>query len=798
MLIKKPGITVVAVITLALGIGANTAIFSVVNALLLRPLPFKEPDKLVQVWETVRHLGKYSVQACYPNFADWREQNQVFEQMAIYSDVAFTLTGTTEPERVQGAIVSPAFFSMLGIQPITGRLLLPEEDYPNKVFSVVISERMWRRNFNSDPQIVGQAITLNSKIFTVVGVVPNIADVAGLPTDTEVWIPVSHGIGFDNRRGHGYFVTARMKPGVTREQAQANMDSIASGLTTQYPDSNTDFGVRLVPLQEQLVGDYKLALLVLLGAVLFVLLIAAANVANMLLARAVSRQKEMALRTALGAGRFRLLRQLLTESVLLAGLGGAFGLLLALWGVYLLTAFGPADLPRAKEIAVDGRVLAFTLAVSLLTGIVFGLVPALQVSKPNLNEALKESGRSATGSTGRRRLRSLLVVVEVALSLVLLVGAGLLLKSFHNLQAVNPGFNPENLLTLRVSLRGQNYQEDAPIIAFYDQLLDKIKALPGVQSAAMRSYTPVALDEDYANLSFMIEGQVPDPADRPVAYYNGISPDLFQTMEIPLLQGRYFDTHDVRKTPNVVIINETLAQRYFPGADPTGKRLTLNDETNNPKEEDWATIVGVVKDTKTRALDSEPLAEMYMPIAQNPQRSMALMIRTTNKPEGMIASARSEVQALDPNLPVYNIRTMEGVISESIGTPRFRTSLLAVFAVIALILALIGIYGVMSYAVTQRTHEIGIRMALGAQTSDVLKLVVSNGLALTLAGVIVGLAASFALTHVMSQLLFDVKPTDPLTFIVIALLLTGVALLACYIPARRAAKVDPMVALRYE
>jgi putative ABC transport system permease protein len=692
-------------------------------------------------------------------------------------------------------MISPAFFPMLDVKPILGRLLLPEEDYPNKVFSVVISERLWRRRFNSDGQIVGRTIGLNYENFTIVGVVKNLVDAPRVPADTEVWIPISHSVGFDNRRGHYLSVIARLKAGVTREQAQTDMNRIAGTLTAEHPDSNTDLGVRLVSLQDQVVGDFKLALQVLLSAVLFVLLIASANVANMLLARAAGRQKEIAIRTALGAGRFRLVRQLLSESLLLSLLGGAVGLLLAWWGVYLLVAFGPSDLPRLKEITVDARVLGFTFAIAMLTGIIFGIVPALKASFPDVNEALKESGRNTAGSVGHRRLRSLLVASEIALSLVLLVGAGLLLKSFHKLQAVNPGFNPQNLLTMRVSLSGPRYQEDAAIVTFYDQLVEKLKASPDVQSVATRSYLPVALNEDYANLSFIVEGQAPDPANRPIAYYNAISPDLFHTMQIPLLKGRAFDTHDVMKAPNVVIINETLARRYFPGIDPLGKRMTLNDE--NPKEEDWATIVGVVKDTKQRELSGETAAEMYLPFAQSPHRSMALMIRTTNL-ESVVNAVRRDVRELDPNLPIYGIRTMENVVSESIAAARFRTLLVAVFAVIALVLAMIGIYGVMSYAVTQRTQEIGIRMALGARVTDVLKLVVKNGMSLALVGTIVGLAGALAITRLMATLLFAVSPTDLGTFALMTFGLLLVALFACYIPARRATKVDPLVALRYE
>src|SRR5437016_4357139 len=499
-LLKRPGFTATAVITLALGIGANTAIFSVVNTLLLRPLPFKEPARLVQVWEANYKRGRNKMEASYPNFADWRDQNQVFEQIAAYSDKTFNLTDTGEPERIQGEIVSPSLFPLLGIKPILGRVLLPEEDYPNKVFSVVMSERLWRRRFNSDPQIIGRTIKLNSEGFTVVGVVPNITDLFDLQADTELWVPISHSFGFDNRYGHHLDVVARLQPGVTREQAQANMDTIAGALAAQYPFSNADHAVRLVPLQQQIVGDFKLAVLVLLGAVLFVLLIASANVANMLLARAASRKREVAIRTALGAGRWRIVRQLL--------------------------------------------------------------------------------------------------------------------RSFVKLQAVNPGFNPNNVLTMKISLRGPNYQKGTPIIAFHDQLLEKIKTLPGVQAVATRSHVPIAADDGYANLSFAIEGRLPDAANRSTAFYNAVSPDYFQTMEIPVLKGRPFEAQDDRKAPSVIIINETLARRYFPGEEPLGRRMTLNDE--DPKEEDWATIVGVVRDTKPRAPDltASSVAEMYMPFAQ--------------------------------------------------------------------------------------------------------------------------------------------------------------------------------------
>ncbi|MGA9771425.1 MAG: ABC transporter permease [Blastocatellia bacterium] len=796
MLLKHPGFTLIAALTLALGIGANTAIFSVVNSLLLRPLPFSEPDKLVQIWEANVKRGRSEMPASFPNFADWRDQNHVFEQVVAYTDGSFNLTGTGESERIRSALVSPAFFSTLGINPILGRVFLPEEDKKNKVFSVVMGQRLWQRRFDSDPNIVGKSINLNGDSFTVVGVIAQNAHLPLLPVDIELWVPVSHGFSFTERGAHYLQVLARLKLEVTIQQAQSEMDSIANSLAEHYPDSNTNFGIRLVPLQQQIVGDFKTALLVLLGAVVFVLLIASANVANMLLARAATRQKEIAIRMALGAGRARLIRQLLTESMLLAFAGGLVGLLLALWGIDLLVAFSPFDIPRVKEVAIDGRVLGFTLGVSILTGIIFGFAPALQASRPDLNETLKEGGRSASGGIGRQRVRSLLVVAEIALSLVLLVGAGLLMRSFIKLQSVNPGFDSRNVLTMQLDLSGPNYKTGTQVIAFHNLLLERIKALPGIESASTRSYTPVASDAPFAYLSFAIEGVPIDIANRSVAYYNAVSTDYFQTMGIPVLKGRQFDEHDVRKAQNVAMVNETAARRFFPDEDPIGKRVSFNDE--NPTEQDWATIIGVVKDTKPRALDGESVAEMYMPYDQQPELGMSLMIRTTNKPETMASAVRSELQALDGNQPVYSIRTLDSVLSESVATPRFRTFLLGAFAAVALILAVVGIYGVISYSVAQRTHEIGIRMALGAEARNIFKLVIGQGMLLTAIGVMIGLTGSFALMRFLSSLLFGVSATDTITFASITALLSLVALLACYVPARRATKVDPMIALRTE
>jgi len=794
-LLKSPGFTVVAVIALTLGIGANTAIFSVVNSVLLRPLPYSDPSRLMQLWEASVNRGRKEMPASYPNFADWRDQNHVFEQVVAYTDWSFNLTGSGEPERIRSAIVSPAFFSILGINPIRGRVFLSGEDEKGKDLVVVISESLWQRRFNSDPNIVGRSLNLDDKSFTVVGVISRGVQAPLMSDEIELWALVSLASGATNRYGHYLSVIARLKPDTTQQQAQADMDTIAGRLEQQYPESNKGLSVRVVSLSEQIVGNFRTSLLVMFGAVVFVLLIAGANVANMLLARAAARQKEMAIRTALGAGRWRIVRQLLTESMLLSLISGILGWSVAVWGIDLLVTLGPADLPRVKEVNIDLRVLGFTLAVSVLTGVLFGLLPALQASRPNLNERLKEGGRSATSGLNRQRLRSFLVISEIALSLVLLVVAGLLIRSFQRLQAVNPGFNPSNVLTMQLDLSRTKYKTGAQVIAFHDQLLERLKQLPGVQYASARTSVPIASDASYAYLRFNLEGRTADASDPPVAYYNGVSPDYFQTMMVPLLKGRGFSDRDVSGSPNVVIVNDFLARRYFSDGDAIGKRITLDD---NPKEEDWVTIVGIVGDTKPRELRSEPVAELYMPYKQQPERGMSLMIRYRDGGTSVAAAVRNEVLALDKDQPIYSIRTLDSVLSESVATPRFRTLLLGVFAGVALILAGVGIYGVISYAVSQRSQEIGIRMALGAQAADVLRLVIKGGMTLALIGVALGLAGAFALTRLMTTLLFNVRPTDVATFATVSVGLLIVALFACFIPAWRATKVDPLVALRHE
>jgi putative ABC transport system permease protein len=795
MLTKRPGFTLVAIITLALGIGANTAIFSVVNTVLLQPLPYKDPDRLVMVWEDDTRHGYPRDTPAAANYIDWRDQNQVFEGMAAIADLSFNLTGIGEPERIDGNRVSANLFDLLGVEPQLGRAFSPEEDQPGGNRVVIMSHGLWQRRFGSDINIIGTPLTLNGVSFTVIGVMPLRFQFPG--PQNELWIPIAFNSREAANRGRHYLrVVARTKPGVTLQQAQAEMNTIAARLQQQYPDSNTDLGATVIPLHEQLVGDIKPALLVLLGAVGFVLLIACANVANLLLARAAVRQKEIAIRVALGAGRLRLVRQFLTESLLLAALGGVVGLLLSLWGVNLLKAFIPENISQVKAITVDARVLGFTLLVSLLTGLIFGLAPATQASKFDLNETLKEGGRdSASGSRGNR-IRGLLVISEVAVSLILLIGAGLLINSFLRLSNVDPGFRADNLLTMQVVLPQLKYPDHARRSAFYTDLLSRVEALPGVKSAAVTNWIPLVLQGDSVGIT--IEGQpAPPPGQELIVVTRVVSPHYFRTMGIQFLQGRDFDEQrDRADSPAVVVISETMARRFWPGEDPVGKRLTPG-RPDNP--DDWCEVVGIVKDVRQFHLDADPKPQMYFTYEQAGLFAPRHVIVSTEvEPLSLAATVRKTVWEIDKDQPVSDISTMEDVLSESVARQRFSMLLLGIFAAVALALAAVGIYGVMSYSVAQRTREIGIRMALGAQGRDVLKLVIGQGMRLAFIGVTVGLIGAFALTRLMQSLLFGVSATDWLTFVVIAFLLAVVALLACYLPARRATKVDQMIALRYE
>jgi putative ABC transport system permease protein len=799
MLRKKPGFTFIAVLALALGIGANTAIFSVVNAVLLRPLPYKEPERLVMVWEHNRPKGRTQNVINPANFLDWQAQNSVFEQMAAFYDDQLNLTGPdANPVEVPAQVTTVNLFTLLGVQAELGRAFIAEEGQEGRDNVAILSHGLWQRRFGGDRSVIGKTLTLNGQSLTIIGVMPAdfrlyVKEATFINKPAEIWLPYVISPSTATRRGRYLSAIARLKPGVTLEQAQAEMNAIAARLEQQYPDSNTGWGINLVPLHTQMTGAIRTALLVLLGAVGFVLLIACANVANLLLARAATRQREIAIRTALGAGRARVVRQLLTESVLLAALGGVLGMGLAVWGVELLLALAPRDLIGLEGISVDYRVLVFTLGVSILTGLLFGLAPAIESSRLNLNEALKEGGRGGTHDGRTTRLRNLFVVAEIALALILLIGSGLMIKSFLRLQTVDPGFRTDNLLTARVLLPDTKYKEPEQRIAFFKQVLERIRQLPGVKDASAASFLPFT--GLAAATSFTIEGAPPPAAgQKPSADVRVIDPGFFRTMGIPLLKGRTFTEREASEPAGVVIINETMAERYFPGEDPIGKRVLIAMSSPIVPTE----IIGVVGNVKHEGLDSEVKALAYWPHPQLPYSGMSLVVRTSSDPTQLAGAIEREVQAIDKDQPITDVRTMDQLLSESTARMRFSASLLSIFAGLALVLAAVGIYGVMSYSVTQRTHEIGIRMALGARASDVLKMVVGQGMLLAVIGVGLGLVAAFALTRVISSLLFGVSATDPLTFGVLALLLTVVAFLACFIPARKAAKVDPMVALRYE
>jgi putative ABC transport system permease protein len=791
---KNPGFTIVAVIALALGIGANTAIFSVVNTVLLRPLPYKDPERLVMVWEEATKAGYPQDTPTAANFIDWRDQNQTFEGMAAITDESFNLTGSGEPERLEGQRVSTSLFPLLGVEPQVGRVFTAAEDQPGSERVVLLSYGLWQRRFGGDPGIVGKTLQLNGASYTVVGVMPARFQ---FPTpDDEAWVPIAFTQEDAANRGRHYLrVVGRIKSGVTLPQAQADMSTIATRLQQQYPQTNTDLGAVITPLHEHLVGDIKPALLILLGAVGLVLLIACANVANLLLARAAVRQKEIAVRIALGARSSRLIRQFLTESVSLSILGGLVGLAIAYVGLIVFKSFIPENVSQARAISIDYKVLGFTLLVSVATGLIFGLAPAIQSVRFNQAETLKEGGRdAATGGSGKR-LRSLLVMAEVAISLVLLIGAGLLINSFLRLRNVDPGFRAENLLTMKIVLPDLKYERRVQRSAFYTDLVQRVQSLPGVRSAAVTTNLPLYLQGN--SISISIEGRPePPPGQEPIMVTRIISPGYFDTMGIPLLKGRQLTDQDTDDTPNVVVISETMARRLWPGEDPVGKRIAIG-RIESP--DDWIQVVGVVKDVRQFELNAEPKPQMYLSHRQfGFFDARDLVVKTNVDPASMAGAVRKAVWEIDKDQPVSNIRTMETILADSIARQRFSMLLLAIFASVALVLAGVGIYGVMSYSVAQRTHEIGIRMALGAQTSAVLKLAVGYGLKLVLAGIGIGLVAALALTRVMSTLLFGVTATDPTTFTLISLLLIAVAAIASYIPARRATRVNPIIALRYE
>ncbi len=795
MLLKNKGFTIVAVLALALGIGANTAIFSVVNAVLLRALPFPQPERLVSVNATNIKKGDAELSGASPaDFLDWKAQSNSFEGLAAYSGGGVSLSGDEGPEQFAGARVSDDFFNVFGVKPLLGRTILPEENVLRANRVIVLSHRLWQRRFGGDPSIVGKALMLGGKSTTVVGIMP--PDFKQ-PSYAEVWTPLFMDSGELKSRDSRYFnVTARLKPNVTLKQAEAELNVIASRLEAQNPETNKGWGVHLMSLHEKGVTQIRHALLILLGAVGFVLLIACANVANLLLARATARHKEVAIRTALGATRGRIVRQLLIESILLALIGGGFGLLLALWGVDAITGLMPQDwrFPRIEDTRIDATVLAFTFGVSLLTGLLFGLLPALKASRLNVYESLKEESRSASAGLHVQRMRGLLVVSEIALTLLLLVGAGLLIKSLLRLQHVDPGFNSQNLLTLHLSppLTKKYLQDDARA-QLYKQTVEQIAALPGVEGVATNSGPPLA--SFGLKFPFEVEGRTDNTGDKLDAFYSSINSGYFRTLGIPLVAGRDFNEQDNKEGAPVVIINETMARRFFPSGDAVGKRIKIKHYMDDIISHE---IVGVARDAKQMTLSDPVGSEMFVSDQQYPWLSTVLVVHTKTDAASMLPAIKRAFANVDKNQPLTDAKTMGQLMAESVAQPRFYTLLLGLFAAVALALAGVGIYGVMSYTVAQRTHEIGIRIALGAQGRDVLKLVVGQGMALTLVGVAVGLIGAFIVTRVMSSLLYGVTATDPVTFAGVSLLLVAVALFACLIPARRATKVDPMIALRHE
>ncbi|HKV35468.1 MAG TPA: ABC transporter permease [Pyrinomonadaceae bacterium] len=795
-LLKRPGLTAIALITLALGIGVNTAIFSAVDSVLLRPLPFKEPERVMAVWEHTPHLGIARNEFAPANYFDLRSQNQVFEDAGAFGQLSVNLTDAGEPEQLEGQLVTANVFTLLGVAPALGRTFASDEDQIGREHVAVLSDALWRRRFNSDPGIINRNVTLNGESFTVIGVMP--ANFFFPEREVELWTPWAMEPGQAEGRGDHYFrLVARLKPGVTREQANAEAESIAARLAGEYPKTNEGLGFLVNSFHQDYVGDLRRPMLILFAAVGFVLLIACANVANLLLAQATTRRREIAIRMALGARRWAIARQLLTESLLLASAGGLLGVLAAIWGVEALAKLLPESLSKLQTISVDSRVFLFTIGVTLLTAIAFGVVPALHATRANPGEALGETGRDLSGGVSGRYLRRVLVIAEVALAVVLLAGAGLLIRSFNRLRQVDLGFKPDNLLTMRMVLPLPKYQKAEMRRAFYDELLRRINEIPGVESAGINTRLP--LSTSGMKFSFSVEGRtMPSDSNLPFAVYRVVNPDYFRAMGIPLQRGRVFDTRDTADSTPALIVNRRLAEQFWPGEDPTGKRLKIGPaDSPNP----WATVIGVVGDVRQTGLYGDQLAELYAPYAQERRSWMSprdLVVRTRGDAASLAGAVREAVWAVDKDQPVSNVRTMDQVLAAAISRERFQMLLLSLFATLALVLACVGLYGVISYAVAQRTHEIGVRMALGAQSRDVLRLVIRQGMVLTFSGLLLGIAGGLAVTRVMTDLLFGVTSTDAVTFLSVGGLLLLVSFLACYIPARRATKVDPLIALRYE
>jgi putative ABC transport system permease protein len=795
---KSPGFTFIAVLTLALGIGANTAIFSVVNAVLLKSLPYHQPERLVLVWGEDKSQGMHRGQVSATDVADWRARNHVFEEISTYTDFRPVLTGTGEPERIFGAQVGDGFFSVMQAKPMLGRVFTAEEQTGGKNYVAVLSYALWQKRFGGDPEIVGKTITFSARPYIVIGVMP--ADFHSLPhgllpASAEFYAPVAEPPDEKERASRHLRAIGRLKPGVTLAAAQTDMDLIARQLQAEHPIEDANTGIHLVTLREDLVSPVRPALVMLLGAVAFLLLIACANVGNLLLARSIARHREVAIRVALGAGRGRLVRQFLTESVLLAAAGGMFGLLGAIWGTGLIGAFGTRVIPMLGAIDIDTRVLGFTFVMSMLTGIIFGSALALRASRVDLSEALNDGGRTPGAVSTRSPLRSALVIAEVALATVLLIAAGLLINTVLRLSSVDPGFNPERVLTMNVWLPRAKYTKPPHWIAFYDRMPQRLQALPGVEAAGLTSVLPVS--ENFDRRTIEVEGQPRAASELSEVDNYVVTPDYLRAMSIRLVRGRPLTLQDTADAPFAVLVSETMAQKYWPNEDAIGKRVRFYN--SEPVEQrPWRMVIGVVPDVKQYGLDTAGTMALYVPQTQMPTSTMTLVVRTRTEPTAMIGTVRREILAIDNEQAVFNVATMDQVLTESISLRRVSMFLLALFAALALLLATIGIYGVLAQSVVQRTHEIGIRMALGAQMRDVLKLILGHGMALAALGIIAGLIGALAVMRLIANLLFGVSATDVGMFFDISLLLGAVAFVACYLPARRVSRVHPMVALRGE
>lgn len=794
---RNPAFTLIAVVTLALGAGPNSAIFSIVNAVLLRPLPYRDVDRIVMLWETNKQRGFDLMPVSGVTFSDWKRDSKSFEEMApafTISEYGFNVTAGGEPERAQAGQAAANFFDVLGVRPVLGRTFLPEEDQPGGNPVVLISEALWTRRFARSPSIIGRAIGLDGRSRTVVGVLPHAIDSL---IKVDLWIPIALNLAVQPRNNHQYGIMARLKPGVTAAQAQAEMTGIAKRLEQQFPATNAGMGALVIPINEIVAGRIRPALLVLLVSVGLLLLIACANVANLLLARGAAREKEIAVRVAMGASRSRILRQLLTESTLLGTAGGILGLLLATWSINVLRSQLPDVIPRLKEMQVDGKVLVFSLAVSVFTGVLFGIVPALRASRSNLNETLKEGGGKGVSSDTSQRARTVLLVAEVSLAVMLLIGAGLLVRSFFAVIAIDPGFRPENVLTMQLNLPETKYADSAQVLTFIKSLLRRVESLPGVRSGGLVNMLPGrgnSMNLRIFAIPFLVDGEPPAiRGQEPTADYRVITPGFIDAIGGSLRKGRGISDADTRDSQRVVLINEAMARRHFKGADPVGRRLRLP-----PFERNVRVIIGVIADMNLQGLEKAIDPAVFVPFEQNARGEFSLVVRGTADPTGLTAAIRREVLAIDGDQPVSDVRLMNQVVSDSLLVRRLSVWLLATFAILALALATVGIYGLTSYSVSRRTHEIGLRMALGAGAGDVLRLVVWRGIVTALVGVAIGIPGALFLSRLMRGLLFGVTTNDIATFIAAPLALVAVAALASYIPARRATRIDPIIALRYE